>query len=180
MIEKEAFLTGMAIIGGSFGREVDAGTQRAYYVVLNPKLTTEEFERAVDLTISSETFWPSPATLLSKVKADDETRALLAFEHVNRVLGNNGGFRYLTAETFHREFDAPTKAAISAAGGLGAITNTTEDHWPSLRKRFAAAYVQSMQPRLAGPAIDARVKQLVGSIGSHLTSGRDLAAGKDP
>jgi hypothetical protein len=178
MIDKDAFLAGMAVLAGSFGREVDAGVQRAYYVVLSPKLTTDEFERAVSLTISSESFWPSPATILGKVQADDSTRALLAFEHVNRVLGSNGGYRYLTAETYQREFDAPTKAAISAVGGLGAITNTSEERWPSLQKKFVGAFIVSTQPKLTARTQDAKVRQLVRETASTL-SGRDRAAGRD-
>lgn len=178
MIDKDAFLAGMAVLAGSFGREVDAGIQRAYYVVLSPKLTTDEFERAVSATISTETFWPSPATIMAKVLADDGSRALLAFEHVNRVLGANGGYRYLTAETYNQEFDAPTKAAIAAVGGLAAITNTPEDRWSGLQKRFAAAFTVSTQPKLATPKTDPKVRQLVASTASHLSSGRDRAAGE--
>lgn len=178
MIDKDVFLAGMAVLAGSFGREVDAGVQRAYYMVLSPKLTTEEWERAVAGAISSETFWPSPAVLLSKVQADDSTRALMAFEHVTRVLGANGGYRYLTAETYHREFDAPTQAAITAVGGLSAITNTPEERWLSLQKKFAAAFVASTQPKLTPPVQDTKVRQLVRETASIL-SGRDRAAGRD-
>lgn len=179
MIEKDSFLAGIALLGGAFGREVDAAVQRAYFLVLSPQLTTEEFTKAVELTMASEKFWPSPAVIMSKIKADGESRAILAFEHVNRVTSSHGGFRYLTAETFHKEFDAPTRAAISAVGGLAAIGNTPEERWPSLQKKFAAAYQTSLQPRIAAPKIDPRVRALVNSTANALTSGRDRAAGRD-
>lgn len=178
-IDKDSFRAGLALLAGAFSRELDAPLQRVYYVVLSPALTTEEFETAVTMTLATDTFWPSPAVLLGKVKADANSRAALAFEHVNRVTGDNGGFRYLTAETFHREFDAPTKAAISAVGGLAAIANTTEERWPSMQKKFAAAYQSSMQPRLAAPQMDPKVKQLVASTAEAM-SGRDRSVGRDP
>jgi hypothetical protein len=178
MIEKPTFVTGMTALSAAFGREIDGGTQAMYYGVLNPRLTTDEFERAVSLTLSSETFWPSPAVLLGKVKADDATRGLLAFEHVTRVMRQSGGHRYLSFDKYTAEFDAPTKAAISAVGGLPAITNTSEERWAGLQKRFAAAYVESTQPRLAAPQTDAKVKQLVRDT-SAMLSGRDRAAGVD-
>jgi hypothetical protein len=173
MIDKEKFIAGMAVLSGAFGREVDGPVQRAYYGVLNSQLTDEEFERAVSLTLATETFWPSPAVLLSKVKADDDTRGQVAFEHVNRVSGNAGGFRFLSHETYHREFDAPTRAAISAVGGLSEIGNTPVERWPTLQRKFAKAYSESLVPKLAPPETDGRVKQLVRSV----LSGRDRAAG---
>lgn len=168
-LDKDSFLAGLALLAGAFGREIDGAVQRAYYGVLSSQLNDEEFQRAVSITLATETFWPSPAVILSKVKADDGSRAALAFEHVNRVTGSNGGFRYLTAETFHREFDAPTKAAISAVGGLAAIGNTTEERWPGLQRKFAAAYQSSLVPKLAPPPTDGRVKQLVASVADTMS-----------
>lgn len=179
MIEKDAFIAGIAVLAGAFGREVDAPVQRAYYTVLNPHLSTEEFERAVSLCLTSESFWPSPATLLSKVKADDTTRGLLAFEHVGRVTSKHGGYRFLPNDVFKAEFDEPTRAAISAVGGLYEIANTRDDHYAALKRKFAAAYAESLKPKaLAPPPTDPLVKQLVGATVRSITSGRDRAAGR--
>lgn len=182
MIDKEKFVTGMAVLAGAFGREVDAPIQSAYYRVLSPQLNDAEFERAVSRTIETETYWPSPAVLLGKVKQDTTAQALASLEHVTRVTGQHGGYRFLAAETYHQEFDAPTKAAISAVGGLAAIGNTSEERWPSLQKRFAAAYADSINPKLPAPAEqDGKVKQLVGTTARQLTlSGRDRSAGERP
>lgn len=180
MIDKQKFVTGMALLAGSFGREVDAPIQAAYYRVLNPQLNDAEFERAIALTIEQETYWPSPAVLLGKVKQDTTTKALAALEHVGRVTSQHGGYRFLPHEVFQQEFDAPTKAAIAAVGGLHGIANTHEERWPSLQKKFAAAYAESVQPKLPAPAeTDGKVKQLVGQTARQLTlSGRDRSAGE--
>jgi hypothetical protein len=140
MIDKDTFLAGMTALSGAFGREIDGAVQRMYYGILSPKLTTDEFQQAVKDTLEQETFWPAPAVILGKVQRLKQNAGELAFAHVNRVTSEHGGFRYLTYDTYQREFDAPTRAAIAAVGGLAKIANTTEDHWPGLTKRFAAAY----------------------------------------
>jgi hypothetical protein len=178
-IDKDRFLAGLAVLAGAFGREIDGPVQRAYYAVLNPKMTNEQFETAIQRTLEQETFWPSPAVIAGKVLADEQSTALLAFEHVNRVMSAHGGYRYLSHATYHEQFDAPTKAAISAVGGLAEITNTSAERWPSLQRRFASAYIESKQPRIAAPQTDGRVLKLVASTADAMPSGRDRAAGVD-
>lgn len=178
-IDKDVFATGMGLLCGSFSRTLDAAVSRAYYAVLNPALSNEEFERAVSLTLASETFWPSPAVLLGKVKADDTTRGVLAFEHVNRMVGMHGGVRFFPHDKF-QAFDAPTRSAIAECGGLAAMADTPAERWAGLQKRFAKAYVEAInpQPRLAAASTDGRVKQLVSRAARQLAiSGRDRAAG---
>jgi len=183
VIQKDEFVAGMAALGGAFGREVEAPVQRMYYAVLNPRLTTEQFQEAVSRVVATQTFWPSPAVLLNAVKADDESRALLAFEHVNRITGQSGGYRFLTAETYHREFDAPTRQAISAVGGLVTIANTSEDRWSGLQRRFSEAYQTALRPALAVPADgpDPRARRLIAETADKLEKlgGRDRALGRD-
>lgn len=181
MIDKDAFAAGIGVLAGAFGREVDGAVARAYYAVLNHQLSTEEFERAVQLTLTSETFWPSPATILAKVKADETSKGLLALEHVNRITEQHGGFRYLPHATYHREFDAPTRAAISVVGGLQQIAITPEHQRPGLQRRFAAAYLAALNPlpQIAARPTDPRVMNLVRTTVKALPSGRDRAAGRD-
>lgn len=140
MIDKDQFAGGIALLAGAYGREIDGPVQRMYYGILSPKLTTDEFQQAIKDTMATETFWPSPAVILSKVPRLREDRPALALEHVNRVLSSHGGHRFLPHSTFQREFDAPTKAAIAAVGGLSAITSCTEERYGSLAKKFTAAF----------------------------------------
>lgn len=169
MIDKHEFGAGMAVLAGAFGREVDEAVIRAYYAVLGSKLTTAEWQSAVTQTLFSETFWPSPATLLQKVKADDESKAVAALEHVRRVLWKAGGHRFLSFETFQQEFDAPTKAAIREVGGLAAIS---EDDSKAFAKRFVKAYAQAVNPtapRIAQPATDPKVNRLVRDVANTIS-----------
>lgn len=170
MIDKDQFATGMGLLGGAFGRDVDAAVSRAYYLVLNPKLSTEDFQRAVERTIEQETYWPSPAVLLGKVLPPVLDAGELALRHVNAVMGRNGGYQYLSHATFHAEFDAPTRAAISACGGLAEISRTSDERWPALTRKFAAAYARAKSPRPALPApdVDPRVKRLASQVAETL------------
>lgn len=169
MIDKAEFLTGLTVLAGAFGREVDGGIQVAYYRALSPKMTTEQFQKAVNETLVTETFWPSPAVLLGKIKSADELKALDAFEHVNRVVGAAGGYRFFPHERF-MEFDAPTRAAISACGGLHEMANVSEERYGSLAKKFATAYAKSLEAPVALPATgtDNRVTGLVRGVSRNL------------
>lgn len=139
-IDKDTFAGGMAVLSGAFGREIDGPVQRMYYGILSPQMTTAEFEQAIKDTMASETFWPSPAVILSKVPRLREDHSALALEHVTRVTSAHGGYRFLPHDTYHAEFDAPTRAAISAVGGLAVICGTSEERYPTLAKKFSAAY----------------------------------------
>jgi hypothetical protein len=151
MIDKEQFAAGMALLAGAYGREIDGPVQRMYFGILSAKLTTEEFQQALKDTMATETFWPSPAVILSKVPRLREDRPARALEHVNRVLSAHGGHRFLSYDTYHTEFDAPTKAAIAAVGGLSAITSCTEERYAGLSKRFTNAFREF---EASPPAID--------------------------
>lgn len=183
MIDKHAFAAGMGLLSGAFNRTVDAPVSRVYYSVLSSRLTTEQFEAAVQRVLIEETFWPSPALILAKTDLPSTQRnAAEALEHVSRVMDRVGGFRNLPHAMYHAEFDAPTKAAISAVGGLSRIAETPVERWAGLAKRFSEAYLKALQPRLPQPITDPRVAQLVkqvaGSISAHPLSRRDRAAGE--
>lgn len=140
MIDKDTFLAGMTALSGAYGREIDGAVQRLYFGILSPKLDATEFQAAIKTTLETETFWPSPAVILGKVPRLLEDRPAKALEHVNRVLSSVGGFRFLSFDRFQSEFDAPTKAAISALGGLSVMTGWSEERYASLAKKFAVAY----------------------------------------
>jgi hypothetical protein len=185
MIDKQVFAAGMGVLANNFNKTVDAALSRIWYNTLSAKLTTEQFERAVTLSVEQDTFWPTAAALIAKVAPDSpETRGAAALEHVNRVLSAHGGHRFLPHATYLAEFDEPTRAAISAVGGLADITNCSIERWASMTKKFAAAYAKAVDgPKaLPAPPTDARVKQIVSGTARNLSivSGRDRAAGEQP
>jgi hypothetical protein len=178
MIDKEQFVAGMTALAGAFGREIDGAVQKMYYGILSQHMTTEEFKRAIDITLVTETYWPSPAVLLNKVKADQHSRALSAFEHVNRITAAAGGYKLLPHTRYLEEFDAATRSAISEVGGLSAIANTSEERWPTLQRRFTTAYASFLEPAKALPATgtDGRVQQLIKGTARNLAIVPDYKA----
>lgn len=184
MIDKGKFAVGMGLLANNFNKTVDAALSRVWYNVLSAHLTTEQFERAVSLSIEQDSFWPTAASLMAKVAVPNpETRGIAALEHVNRIMGQHGGPRFLPHTVYVEAFDAPTKAAISAVGGLAEIANVSIERHASLAKRFAAAYAKSLDGTTSLPSApaDPQVKQLVAATARVLTlSGRDRAAGETP
>lgn len=170
MIDTVRFNAGMALLAGNFGREVDGPVLRAYYAVLSPKLTTEQFDFAVAKTVETETYWPAAATLIAKVLAPQADAGVAALRHVNATMGKHGGFQYLPFAVYQAEFDAPTKDAIKAVGGIREIANVHEDRYAALERKFVAAYerARTAPPALPAPATDPHVDALV----------RDTARGK--
>lgn len=166
MIDKDVFAQGMGQLGGAFGREIDGPVSKMYYATLSPHLTNEEWIEAVTRTVTEETFWPSPAVVLSKIKETEQESAVRAFAHVKRTLALYGGFRFIPVDVA-KSFDSATWAAIKELGGLSQVMEENE-------KKFTRAYLNFLKPRAPRikPSEDSRVKQLTSGIGS---GGRDKA-----
>jgi hypothetical protein len=172
MIEKEKFAVGMGLLAANFNKNVDPALSRIWYGMMSQRLTTEQFERAVQMSIAQDEFWPTAASLVAKVAPPSaEDRGHSALEHVNRVLSQHGGYRTLPHAVFHSEFDAPTRAAIAACGGLSEMANVSIERYASFVKKFATAYAKSADAPIALPATgtDNRVTGLVRGVARNLT-----------
>ena len=77
-IDKLALTTGLALLGGAHGREIDGATVRMYFSVLSPQLTTDQVNTAIERSLAADTYWPSPAVLLNHVRAPDAASRALA------------------------------------------------------------------------------------------------------
>src|SRR6478609_7251728 len=182
MIEKEKFAIGMGLLAANFNKTVDPALSRIWYGMMSQRITTEQFERAVQMSIAEDDFWPTAASLVARVAPpSNETQGLEALERVNRVVGSVGGFRFLPHEQYMTEFDAPTRAAISACGGLREMANVSEERYGALQRKFATAYARALEPVKSLPATgtDGRVSGLVKGVARNLSlvSGRDRATG---
>jgi hypothetical protein len=164
MIDKQAFAAGLGLLAANFNKTVDPALSRVWYGTISARLTTAEFERAVTMSIAEDTFWPTAAQLIGKVAPPSaEQQGHEALEHVNHVTSSVGGFRFLSHETFWKEFDAPTRAAISACGGLYDMANCSVEKYGAMQRKFAAAYAKALEPVKALPATgtDGRVAGLI-------------------
>jgi hypothetical protein len=143
MIDRAIFAAGMGVLCDIFGREIGVPAMKAYYAVLGGRLTTAEFERAVNLAISQDIFWPTPARLLALVGRDTETAALSALTKLSSRLRLGGGHLHFAAAEYG-QLDVPTRKGISAAGGLRAICECRPENAAALQRRFVTAYAAAV------------------------------------
>lgn len=143
--DKPKFVAGLAILAGAFGRMVDAPVQKAYWRVLAPKLSIEEFEHAVGQAIEKETYWPSPAVLLEVVRPKDEAQRALS--GVVGWLRDCGGHLHAPHEDFQK-LPAETRAGIAAVGGLRAISLAHVEDMPRIERLFSQGFTGARYPAL--------------------------------
>jgi len=146
MISPTQFAQGMALLGGTFGREVDGPVSKLYYEAISPLLTDEQWQMAVRKVCASETFWPPCAILIRAGLGDPKEQSAAQLEMVVDTLKNHGGFRYLSPQ-ISAGFSTATWAGISAAGGLMKISTATDQNWPIIQKRFREAYENAIAPQ---------------------------------
>lgn len=152
MIDAKLFADAMGQLGGAFGREIDQPVIRMYYAILSPRMDSPTFATAIEATLARETFWPPPAKILEHAGLDAEDHADAAFRQMSEIVRDNGGFLHFPHELY-LQFDAPTRAAIKAVGGLREIAERSgPDKRPALLKRFVRAYNEAQQERAALPS----------------------------
>ena len=71
--------------------------------------------------------------------SDRDRAAIEAFAAVRRALNNYGGYRYLPTHAY-AAFDARSKRAIAAAGGLRLISLSAGPAYARVKQRFIRAY----------------------------------------
>lgn len=138
-IDKRRFAAGMALLSGNAGRELDGALSEAYRKILSPRLTTEEFERAVEIlmTTKAKFAWPSAADILHAIHPPDEAKKALA--DVSDRVRAFGGHLYFPHAEFQK-FTEAQKAGIRAAGGLAKLWTADIEDMPRLEKRFQEGY----------------------------------------
>ncbi len=160
MNDRKAFAGGMALLGVTFGREVDRPRIRAYWLALSD-LEDAEFQLAVAKLCagwksSPAEMFPLPATIRAYARpyVDPAAAAVRLFDQVQR-LGDYlpTGTRWSMAK-IGQQLGWAAAEAFSAAGGSSAFANLTERDLPFVRKAFVDAYLRAADAaskRLAPP-----------------------------
>ena len=146
MIDKQAFKAGLAVLAGAFSRDLDEAVILTYYRVLNPRLSTDEFQRAVQIVLETETFWPPPATIVNAIHPPNAGQ--LALKAVFDAMRPFGGHLHFPHSEFQK-FSPAQKAGIKAAGGLGALSTASEKRQPYLERQFVEGYESVADPAKA-------------------------------
>lgn len=163
MTDRPAFAAGMALLGVTFGREVDQARIAAYWSALSD-LTDDEFRLATAKLCAgwkcqpSEMF-PLPATIRQYARPyqDIAAEATRLFEQVE-ALGDYSpiGMKWSIAKV-GAILGWAAAEAFAAAGGSSAFATLTDQSRPFVRKEFVAAYqraAEAVAKRLAPPLTD--------------------------
>lgn len=150
MINPQIFASGIALLSGAFGRNASDAVAGMYFQVLSQRLSDAQFTVAISTAIERDTYWPSPARLVELAGISAADCAARAFTRVSDELRAHGGFRFFPRDKF-LAFDAPTRAAIAAVGGLREITMVDATRAAALERRFIKMYIDTMSdaPTLA-------------------------------
>jgi hypothetical protein len=156
-MDANVFANGMARLAAAHaGRHLDETVIETYRWGL-AGISDVDFLRAIERAIRETTFFPSVGELRTLAVGDVKARAAASLRSVRAVMGSYSGPRF-TPRSAWDGFDAPTRAGISAAGGLAAIWESTDQF--ALERVFGEAYSGAVTPQ---PALSAKV---VGRIGT--------------
>jgi hypothetical protein len=161
VIDLDAFEDGMLKLGRAFSREISEGLLDTFAEVLSPRLNTQQWLKAVDRCLESESYFPPPAVLL-RYGADDRVLAAAAGDAYERIVacyerGDNIGYREV-----QERFGHAAAEGFVAAGGSRRFAWCEPDDEPFRLKDFRAAYVEQAEvdPISALPAGEAEAKRL--------------------
>jgi hypothetical protein len=184
VIDLDAFEDGMRKLGRVFAREMSKGVLDAFAEVLAPRLSTEQWRKAVARAIEAETFFPPPAVLL-RYGADDRGLAAAAGDAYTKIVrcyeqGQELGYRQVEERFGH----AAAEGFIAAGGSRRFAWCEPEDE-PFRLKDFRAAYVEQAEvdPISALPPGEpvkalpdkTEAKGFVSAIAALASAGREIA-----
>jgi hypothetical protein len=127
--------------------ELNATTERMWYQLLSARLTTEEFEQAVQLAVFSCTSMPSPKKLielLSESKIYDQWIEIdKARKRVPTYPNAQAEYQALVASM---QLDPVASKALEVLGGLSALSKMDEEAIAFRRQEFVKVYL-AYKPR---------------------------------
>ncbi|MBT9165329.1 MAG: hypothetical protein DDT23_01346 [candidate division WS2 bacterium] len=143
MLSEQKFKEGMAILCETFDRKLSDLLLKGYEMVLKD-LSDAEFEKAIGVCLSSNTFHklPLPAEILEAARGNIEEKALLALNRLEDAIKKYGHYRSIVFE------DKIIHMVVQAMDGWQEICLLPLDEWKWKRKEFVELYkVFSTNPR---------------------------------
>lgn len=138
MTNREAFVTGLAVLGATFDRKLATAAVEGYWLALSD-LSEDEWKGLMKRALSECKFMPAPAELLvmARPKADPGVAAIQAWQAVRKAIDK---YDYLVATI---DFGSLVNAVIRNLGGWDALCKASLpelDNPGWLRKRFEEVY----------------------------------------
>jgi hypothetical protein len=166
VIELKAFRKGMETLGAAFNRAITPELVDVFGGVLSPKLTGEQWVRAVKRALEAEQFFPPPAVLLRYGLADGSLPAK-AGDVCAAIVSSFERGQPLGPRDVRERFGVAAQDAFVAAGGARAFAYCEPANEPFRLKAFREAFVEvaEVDPKLALPAGDEQPRQIEGGRG---------------
>lgn len=156
MISEQAFSGGYGLLCKQHNREYDKPLAKVYRKLLSEYLGDTEFTAAVQKSLFSDQFWPTPQQLVEHVRPSvtAEDLAIAAWELVTVALCNPAKGIFL---------DVPGEAALRSVGGLKTLSMVDiVRELPHRRRSFIAAYKAANGTEQFYPPIGATTAQVLG------------------
>lgn len=155
MTNREAFVTGLAVLGATFDRKLAPAAVEGYWLALSD-LSEDEWKALMKRALSECKFMPAPAELLvmARPKQDPGVAVVQAWQAVRRAIDKHD---YLVATI---DFGPLVNAVIRNLGGWDVFCRATLpelDNPGWLRKKFEEVYrsLATAEPtQLHGSSLD--------------------------
>lgn len=132
LIDREVFVTEIAVLADRYGRELKAPTIAALYEILGAELTTEEFVIGCRRVMRRETFFPSPQQIIDAARVPEQPVEQTAAE----VFDGIRDYRLAWGK------DPRAVIAMKRAGGEVLVRSDDPRVMAFARRDFIAAYVE--------------------------------------
>lgn len=144
-IDKTVFMELMGELETYYKKEFTSFALGVWYKHLNNRLTTEQFQCAVESAMISKTFIPTPEELIEEALGNTEVLATEDWDLCLRAAAR-GDKSMLDA------MSAQGHAALRLVGGLNELGRSTEDRHTWIKKEFIAIWKSTKADVLSLPA----------------------------
>ena len=145
MIDEVVFIKGVQLLSNHFDRFLLPEVTALWKTYLDQRLTTAQFEAAVELILLESQFFPTAKKLVEAVKGDAETNALHEWDVCLKAAARSD-------KSVISHLSAQGQSALYLVGGLYKLGMLTEEELRWVRKEFVAMYKATPADAQALPA----------------------------
>lgn len=152
MIDRDIFGRMMTAFGQRIGKPLGADASAMYYAALSARLTTEEFQHAMQRTFAGHTFatWPAPDDIIAHAKPAARLEASAEWERLASALRYRDDTRPLIPQLRSAGLADATVATFLTIGGLGRWRSANDFRFEEMRAEF----LETFGDMRALPAVD--------------------------
>lgn len=141
MIDRTNFAAGFTLLLDRFGRQMGKPTIAEYQRILDPELSTDEFERATREIFREDTFFPSPQRFIDAARGSVKEHAEGAWQQMLEAAKRG---HYPELETL----PAATRAALKVVPLREIMYADSDIKLARLKREFVDAHSHAVEPAL--------------------------------